>query len=57
MYNPCHFPHVYPVGPNVDVDFRLDMDPALQQAFPLMRSRFRPNNLFPGGYEFFRRFW
>ncbi|GFY54700.1 f-box only protein 7 [Trichonephila inaurata madagascariensis] len=58
MYNPCHFPHVFPVGPNVDVDFRIDMDPALQQAFPLMRSRFRPTNwFFPGGYQFIRRFW
>lgn len=57
MYNPCHYPHVYPVGSNIDVDYRIDMDPALQQAFPLLRSRFRPTNWLYPGYQFIRRFW
>ncbi|GBL76297.1 F-box only protein 7 [Araneus ventricosus] len=61
MYHPCHYPQVYPPAPNFDVDTSLFqyMDPAIQQAFPLLRTRFRPSSwLFPGGgYQYMGRFW
>ncbi|GIY18277.1 f-box only protein 7 [Caerostris darwini] len=58
---PLHHPYPYPemmipIPTNMEV-LRIDMDPAIQQNFPLLRSRFRQPAFIPGGYEIYRRFW